>query len=173
LPPQAAAISGTWWRHVPAGYGPWQRPPVARQARWQRGSTVDALYFADQPETAWAEWYRALAERALPPLRGMPRDLWGWSIDLPRVADLRGEAGLAAHGLALPRPTRAEWPAFQAAGEALHAAGWPALVAPSAARPGSVVLCVFRATERPSGVAPLPPPERIDDPPPPPRGMTT
>ena len=66
-------------------------------------------------------------------------------------------AALRAQALAAPRPGRAEWPPFQRAGEALHQAGWPALVAPSAARPSGVVLCIFRAADRPAGLEPSPP----------------
>jgi hypothetical protein len=45
---------------------------------------IEALYFADSEETVWAEWYRYLAEAALPPRRGLPRDLWRWEISLRR-----------------------------------------------------------------------------------------
>jgi hypothetical protein len=121
----------------------------------------------------WAEWYRHLAERALEPLAALPRELWGWDVDLPRVADLRDTGSLAALGLGAPRPGRDDWPPFQRVGEALHADGWTALVASSAARPAGHVLCVFRAVARPSGVRPCSPPERVDMPPAPPRGMTT
>ena len=31
---------------------------------------------ANDEAGAWAEWYRHLAERALPPAAGLPRDLW-------------------------------------------------------------------------------------------------
>jgi hypothetical protein len=132
-----------------------------------------ALNLADSPDTAWAEWYRHLAERALSPLAMLPRALWRWTVDLPRVADLRSVAALEAQGVGAPRPGRAGWPPFQRVGEALHAAGWPAPVARSAARSDGIVQCVFRAVERPAGIAPHPPAERVDEPPAPPRGMTT
>ena len=109
----------------------------------------------------------------MPPLQALPRDLWRWTVELKRVADLRPAAALAALGLAAPRPGRAGWPPYQRAGETLHRAGWPALIAPSAARPDGHVLCVFRSVARPPGVAPCPPPVRVDEPPAPPRGMTT
>jgi RES domain-containing protein len=171
--PAAAAVRGAWWRHSPAGLDPWSRPPVAPSARWQRGEVSDALYFADSPDTAWAEWYRQLAEAALPPLEGLPRDLWRWRIDLERVADLREETALAALGLGMPRPDRREWPAFQQAGERLVSAGWRALVAPSAARPEGFVLCVFLGEGRPSGLDAEALTERVTEPPAPPRGLTT
>jgi hypothetical protein len=127
---------------------------------------------ADEPETAWAEWYRALAELALPPHQSLPRDLWAFAVDV-EVADLSSPDCLAAVGLPVPRPGRATWPAFQAVGERLAADGWAGLVAPSAARPEHLSLCLFRTGERLSGVRPLPPPERFVLAPPPPTGLTT
>jgi RES domain-containing protein len=106
-------------------------------------------------------------------MQTLPRALWRWAVGLERVADLRTPETLATVGLSVPRPGRADWPAFQRAGEALYEAGWPALVAPSAARPAGLVLCVFRAVARPAGVEPCTPPERVDEPPAPPRGMRT
>jgi RES domain-containing protein len=172
--PAAVAIRGNWWRHAPLGGDPWHRPAVPASSRWQRGQAVAALYLADSPETAWAEWYRHLAERAIPPRHALPRELWRWRVDLGRVADLRSVEVLAAYELSMPRPNHADWPPFQRVGEALQRAGWPALVAPSAARPSGLVLCVFRpGREQPPGIEPVPPPERVEEPPAPPRGMTT
>jgi RES domain-containing protein len=172
--PAAVAIRGSWWRHVPLGGDPWHRPVVAASNRWQRGQVVGALYLADSAQTAWAEWYRHLAERAIPPMQTLPRELWRWHVDLERVADLRAPEALAARGLSAPRPTRVGWTPFQRVGEALHEAGWPALVTASAARPSGFVLCVFRrGTAQPAGIEPVPPPARVDEPPAPPRGMTT
>ena len=34
----------------------------APDGRWQRGKQVAGLYLAEDPDTVWAEWYRALAE---------------------------------------------------------------------------------------------------------------
>ncbi|HEY7932821.1 MAG TPA: hypothetical protein VID48_03260 [Solirubrobacteraceae bacterium] len=48
---------------------------AAIRSRWQHGSTLAAIYLADEESTAWAEWHRVLAESALPPAHGMPRDL--------------------------------------------------------------------------------------------------
>ena len=59
------------------------------------------------------------------------------------VADLSGQDRLRRVGLATPRPGRRSWPSLQAVGEQLHEDGWPGLLTPSAARPGSRVLIVF------------------------------
>lgn len=130
------------------------------------------MYLADSEATAWAEWYRVLAELAVPPHRALPRDLWRFRLDVD-VADLTTEAKLARVGLHAPRPMRSEWPAFQAAGERLQAERWSGLVAPSAARPEGLVVCLFRSGASVRGVRRLPPPRRVESAPVPPRGMTT
>ena len=90
------------------------------------------------------------------------------------VADLSTPEQLAAVGLEPPRPGRTGWPAYQGVGEALAADGWAGLVAPSAARPAGLVVCLFRHEVRPvPGVRLLPPPQHVDRAPAPPRGMTT
>ncbi|MBI5477559.1 MAG: RES family NAD+ phosphorylase [Deltaproteobacteria bacterium] len=170
----SASVAGVWWRHIPGGGEVHYRAPHPADGRWQRGAVVEALYFADSPETAWAEWYRFLAEFALRPTEQMPRDLWRWRVTLPRVADLRGFRRLQRVGLQVPPPGRAGWGPFQQVGEALHREGWPALIAPSAARPDvGRILCVLRTTRIVAGVRPVPPPRRLRKPPAPPTGMRT
>jgi hypothetical protein len=164
------ALAGVWYRQIPAGGDPLYRPPDPGDSRWQRGSVVEAIYFADCVATGWAEWYRALAEAALPPRQGLPRDLWRWRIKLPRAADVRAPERIGLPPLA---PSRQQWAAYQTVGEHLYAAGWPALVAVSAARPEGRTLCVFRTTRTVPGCTPLPPPTRVPDPPLVPTGMRT
>ena len=88
-------------------------------------------------------WYRHLAESAIPPMQTLPRELWRWRVDLEGVPT-------SPPGTRLPRASSGgateprRLAAFQRVGEALHLAGWPALVAASAARPSGLVLCVFR-----------------------------
>lgn len=104
---------------------------------------VDALYLADSAETASAEWYRHLAERMIPPLAQMPRELWTWQVKI-EVADLSTPERLAAVGLSPPIASRQSWPTFQQLGELLWKEGWAGLLAASAARPEGKVLCLFR-----------------------------
>lgn len=170
---ESTSVSGIWWRQIPAGGDVHHRPDPPADSRWQRGEVIDALYFADAEDTAWAEWYRALAESGLPPQQALPRDLWRWEISLPDVVDLSTPDKLESVGLPMPTPTRSQWPAFQEVGEALHAEGWPALIAPSAARSGGLVLCLFRAERIVPGATPMPPPRTVDEPPRVPQGMTT
>jgi hypothetical protein len=167
------AVTGTWFRHVPAGLDARYRPPDPADNRWQRGSVIDALYFAESEATVWAEWYRFLAEAGLPPQQGLPRDLWRWKIELPHVADLGDDRRLDRVGLAPMRPTRRQWPAFQAVGEQLYADGWPALVGASAARREGRTLCVFRTGRAAPGTGPIRPPITVTDPPVVPKGMRT
>ncbi len=113
---------------------------------------VGALYLADSPETAWAELYRALSEYGVPPSRAMPRSLAEITVDLDGVEDLASEGALERHGLSKPVPSSSSWPAFQAVGEKLFEDGAKGLVAPSAAREGGRVLCVFRPEAEIDGV---------------------
>ena len=141
--------------------------------RWQRGHVVEAWYLGDSPETVWAEWYRAAAELGLPPQQLLPRDLWNWEISLVRVADLSSAERLSRVGLAGPIPGIGTWAPYQGVGEQLRSAGFQGLVAPSAARPQSLILCVFREAIEVAGLRPLPPPTTFDEPPVVPTGMTT
>jgi hypothetical protein len=169
----STSLSGTWWRQIPAGGDVHYEPLHPADNRWQRGAVVEALYFADEEATVWAEWYRYLAEAGLPPQQSLPRDLWRWEISLSDVADLTDEDRLARVGLPALEPTRHQWPTFQPVGEQLHSDGWPALVSCSAGRPESRVLCVFRTAREVPGIEPAPPPTTVGDPPVVPTGMRT
>lgn len=106
-------MRGVWLRHTPAGADPARRPVPPEDSRWQHGDVVDALYLCGDEGGVWAEWYRDLAERSIPPQAALPRDLWSYEIALGAVADLRTSEGCAG------------------------------VLAPSAAKPGSLILCVF------------------------------
>jgi RES domain-containing protein len=172
LCPAATRVRGRWVKHTHPGSPPLPERDPPPNNRWQRGHIVDALYLADSRQTAWAEWYRHLAERMIPPLAQMPRELWTWQVDV-RVADLSTATRLAALGLAPPEPGRRTWSSYQEVGEQLARDGWDGLIAPSAARPTGKALCLFRAGKHVSGATPLPNPERVDQPPPPPTGLRT
>lgn len=168
----AVVIRGRWFKHAYPGSLPLPEREPPPDNRWQRGDVVDALYLADSDETAWAEWYRHLAERMIPPLAQMPRELWTWKVNV-EVADLSTPERLADAGLRLPAPDRRSWLAFQRVGERLAKDGWAGLIAPSAARPTGKVLCLFRDERGVSGARPIPPPREIAEPPPPPTGLRT
>ena len=150
---------GIWWRQTPHGGDPlfWADPPS--DGRWQRAETLGGLYFADSEQTAWAEWYRALAEFAIPPDRQMPSDLWRWQVDVERVADLSAVIDWLRLVLRhLSRPSGSGHPAFQAIGERLWNEGFRGILAPSAARPNQRVLCLFREADDIDAVTSLRPP---------------
>ena len=172
LPVDPIAVRGEWIRHVPHGSALLGRSERLTAGRWQRDDVMRGLYLADTAETATAEWYRWLAERAMPPGSAIPHDRHRWEVRLPEVADLGTSERLAAVGLGLPRPARRTWEPFQAVGEALWEEGWRGILAPSAARPGSKVLCVFAEEWPPDGCFPVGI-EEVSDVPPPPVGMTT
>lgn len=158
---------------MPAGVDPTGRPDPAGDSRWQRGHVIDALYLADSAACAWAEWYRHLAEASIPPNFALPRDLWRYRLQSMQVADLSRQGRLRRVGLATPRPGRRGWPSFQAVGEQLYEEGWPGLVAPSAARPGSRVLVIFLSVGTVPAELVADGYTRIAEPPAPPTGMQT
>jgi RES domain-containing protein len=82
----ATRITGRWLKHAYLGAAPLAPRDPPPDNRWQRGDVVDAIYLADEEATAWAEWYRHLAERGVPPNAQMPRELWAWAVDVA-VAD--------------------------------------------------------------------------------------
>ena len=146
---------------------------AAGDGRWQRGEQIAGLYLAEDTDTVWAEWYRALAELGDPPAERFPRDLWRFSVRLERVADLSQPRALGALGLTEPRPDRAQWPAFQDAGLRLAQDGFEAVLFCSSARPVGLCVCVFATEGGFAGVTPTGTPERITAAPAPPRGMRT
>lgn len=171
LPVQARVVDGIWVRHVPHGAGLLGRASTPPDGRWQRGDVVPGLYLADDAQTATAEWYRSLAERGFSPQDYLPYDHHRWRLVI-EVADLSDADRLAAVGLDLPRPSRRTWPAFQRVGEQLWREDWAGLIAPSAARPGSLVACAFIGSWPPPGCQPVDA-HTVAAVPPPPRGMTT
>jgi RES domain-containing protein len=161
-----ALTAETWWRHARVGLRFAAVPTPPPDGRWQHGAVAVALYLADSEATAWAEHYRALAERGLPPAEGFPRNLWRCVVSLARVADLSSLERLAAVGLSAPRPMHSDWPPFQRVGEQLFAEGWGAVLAPSAARPEEGrSLAVFRRDGGFPGVRPPRRPRRVNAPP--------
>jgi hypothetical protein len=142
--------------------------------RWQRGHVVDALYLCENTDCVWAEWYRHLAERGVPPRYALPRDAWTYAIRQLEVTDLSTAERLARVDLPTPAPGPHTWPPFQTVGEQLHREGFAGILATSAAHPPSLVLCIFLpACAVPQDLVPERPPERVTEAPPPPTGTRT
>ena len=174
LDAELTIATGHWFRQTPAGVSPASRPVPPDDNRWQRGSVVDAVYFAADHDCVWAEWYRHLAERGIPPQAALPRDLWTYDVEPLELVDFRDAERLARVGLPTPTPGRRTWPAFQAVGERLHREGFAGIVAPSAARPQSDVMCIFLVDGAlPDAVAIRTRPQHVNEPPAPPTGMRT
>jgi RES domain-containing protein len=170
---QRVSVAGSWWRQTPYGSDPlWLASPPST-GRWQHGNKLAAIYLADEEPTAWAEWYRGIAELGLPPTRVMPRDLWRWTIAVNDIADLSTPAKLARLDLPPLRPSRRNWLPFQTVGEQLHSEGYRGVLYPSAARPDRQALCLFREGIVIPGADPVRPPTTHRDPPAPPTGMRT
>ncbi len=167
------SLRGVWWRQVAAGLDPLELRDPPGDGRWQHGEVVGAIYLADSEETVWAEWYRALAELAVPPATWLPCDLWRIRVELDVVADLTGAKALGALGLGPPVPGRATWPPYQRVGERLAADGFEGLLASSASRPQGRVLCLFSGEDRSAGAHTSGRPRRIDAAPVPPRDLRT
>lgn len=171
LPVAPRSVKGAWIRHVPHQADLLGRASTPSDGRWQRGEVVSALYLADTPETATAEWYRSLAEWGLSPQDHVPYDHHRWRLDL-ELADLSDVERLRSVTLDVPRPNRRTWPPYQRVGEQLWREGWAGLIAPSAARPTSLIVCMFTPTWPPDKCTPLDA-STVSATPPPPRGMTT
>jgi RES domain-containing protein len=166
--PAWVPVAGIWVRHDRPDRDPIQ--PRSYGARWQTHATR-AAYLADNEDTAWAEWYRGLAEGSQSPQAGLPRNLHRIAVDLDRVADLTSEKARQALGLPPMRPSQSQWPAYRAFGEQLSAEGAQGVLYSSAARTRSRCLCVFAAGL--SGLSVEGQPLRVLAPPPPPRGLRT
>jgi RES domain-containing protein len=167
-------VGGTWWRLTPTRSDPLFWTPEPADGRWQRGDIVRALYLADSPETAWAEWYRHSAELGVPPQQRLPRDMWRFELDLDEICDLTNPDLLADRGLRRLEPSRRQWPTTQPVGEACFAADCRGLLAPSAAHAPGRVLAIFRtAPGALRGVKPRRPPTTYAELPPLPTGLRT
>lgn len=103
----------------------------------------------------------------------LPRDVWRYRVPRLAVADLTTVDRLARIGLGPPTPGRKRWPPYQEVGETLSREGWRGLLAPSAARPSGLVLCLFVDDPASLPAESVPPPRVFTEAPVPPTGMRT
>jgi RES domain-containing protein len=167
-------VTGTWWRVGRPSADPLALTPEPADGRWQRGEVIRAIYFADTPETAWAEWYRHSAELGVPPQSRLPRAVYRFTVDVADIADLTEPRVLKRHGFGSLAPTRRQWPTTQPVGEAYFAAGRRGILVPSAAHVDGRVLVIFRPNaRRPSGIRSAGRPKVVNVLPPLPTGLRT
>ena len=147
----------------------------APDGRWQRGEQLAGLYLAQDPDTVWAEWYRALAELGEPPDRAAPaRPVAVLAEPAARRRPARGPRRCERSACRTSSPIAAQWPAFQDAGARLAADGFEGVLFCSSARPAGLCVCVFGTGDGFAGrAARSGSPERISAAPVPPRGMRT
>jgi RES domain-containing protein len=156
---------------VPAGVDPLRTRPRATPGRFHRPGEI-ALYLADRAETAWAEWYRALAERAVEPDEDLPRDLCQIAVSLGEVVDLSTAATRQRAGLpARMRPAASQWSVFQHFATDVRAQGAQGILYASSARARSLCLGVLEAGL--PGLEVVGEPIRVIAAPAPPRGLRT
>lgn len=170
---EATRIDAVWWRHIPAGADALHKPAPPHDNRWQRGAAVDAFYLSDSAETAYAEWYRTLARLRTRVLDAVPFDLVRVHVTLNQVADLSDLERLGRVGLPAPRPGTDNWSVFQQIGEQLHEAAFDGLLAPTDARPGHLLLCIFRPGVGVPGLRQVWPATQVEEPPLVPIGLAT
>jgi hypothetical protein len=111
-------------RQVPAGGAPMWTGRRENPGRFHRAGEL-AIYLADGPDTAWAEWYRWLAEWARAPLDVLPRDLYRIVVDLDSVLDLSTARGRRANADATVEPTVASIPGPRCGGAGRRGTGGP------------------------------------------------
>lgn len=123
---------------------PWELSDPPTSGRWQRGSIVPALYFADSEETALAEAVRFVHEYGAIPDEFLPRYLWTAEVDASNLVDLcdpeTAKAYQVPSGLV---PYVTDWPRFQPVGERIAAEGHKGLIAPSAAQISGATITIF------------------------------
>ena len=165
------AVHGRWLKHTRSRLRGATRARASSRQPLAAGHGRGCLYLADCEDTVWAEWYRHLAERAIPPLAQMPRQLWTWEVDI-EVADLSTAERLTAVGLPHRNPATAPGRRFRRSARDYGGTAGPGSLAErgSTRGTGAVPLPLFR---RAAEAKPLGQPRTIEEPPPPPTGLHT
>lgn len=134
------SFDGVVYRHYAPTYGALNGEGARRLGgRWNPPESYATLYTATDVETVDAEFDRLLASARLSPASVRPRDLAAIHLRLSRVVDLRQEVVRNALGVTLEDLVGESTAVTRAIGEGAHHLGYEAVLAPSAAGPGSVV----------------------------------
>lgn len=142
-------IRRTVWRHVPAGTEPLHIGWIElARGRWNtQKPRLACLYTALTPEGAVAEYRKHYIDAGLSDIgRTKPRDLVSIHVDVDPALNLTDETELERRGLstiALTGPRRTAYPLCHRVAQDAVAAGYRAILAPSAALAGGRVLLVY------------------------------
>lgn len=137
------------WRHVPAGTEPLHIGWIEMaRGRWNtQRPRLACLYTAFTQAGAVAEYRKHHIDAGLADsCRTQPRDLVSIHVDVDPVLNLTDRVELERRGLtavALTGPRRTAYPLCHRIAQEAVAAGYRAILAPSAALPGERVLLVY------------------------------
>ncbi|CAN5225302.1 hypothetical protein BH24CHL7_BH24CHL7_06850 [soil metagenome] len=141
------------YRHHAAAYGALSGEGARLHGgRWNPPDSFAVVYAAGDTTTVDAEFERLLVRSGLSPQSLQPRQLTTINLDLGHVLDLRDDAVLDAIGVRTPDLTGDDPALTRRIGEAAHATGYEAVIAPSAAGAGAGagdVIAIFPANRRP------------------------
>jgi RES domain-containing protein len=161
-------FEGEAYRHVSAG-----REPLSGEGarlvggRWNPPGSFAVLYLGLDERTVIGEFERLVRKQGRSVDDFLPRDFYTYELRLQHVLDLRAASNARALGLTPADFVDDDLTRCQLVGESVHAAGFEALVAPSAAGSGEI-LAVFLGRMLPGSLVrdvhhrkwTVPPPER-------------
>lgn len=148
-----AAYAGTGYRHQAAHWDPLSGAGArSRGGRWNPSESFATLYLATESEVATAEFHRMAQRAKREPWDFLPRRLFRYELRLEGLVDLRTEDARAGLGLSDADLYGDDLGACQAIGEAAQYLGREGIVAPSAARAGTVIAVFLDSLEPSSSV---------------------
>jgi len=136
----AIAYHGAAFRHVAPG-----RPPLSgtgariNGGRWNPPDSFVTLYLGLARSTVIEEFRRSAAKQGLAPDAFLPRDFYGYEVQLTALLDLRAPDHRETLHLLEGDITSDDLRATQLIGEAAYIAGREGVLAPSAAGEGHVL----------------------------------
>ena len=137
---------GKVWRHVPAGAHPLHAGYILRAGgRWNRQGVYGCLYTSLTKRGALAEFAKFFHNLSDVDFQRWNRDLVSIFVDLDPVADLTNKATspIPPDEPLVTGNDPSDFEACRALADSLRAAGYVALITPSAARPGEKNLDIY------------------------------
>jgi RES domain-containing protein len=149
---EPAAFGGEAYRHQAAAWHPLSGAGARTQGgRWNPPQSFATLYLALDRETVIAEFLRMAKRSGRAPQDFLPRSLYRYQVELRALVDLRGADAREALELTDSALVSEDLSRCQAVGEAAQYLGREGILAPSAARAGTV-LAVFIDRLQPGSV---------------------